>query len=142
MVLLRFDGLKQGDIAVMEPISEEEENKIEKSVMLYGSPRYIRKDDYAVTSERIYMYGKVDLEDEVDLNIIEKFGLVDEDFNSIIYTDYNYKTGIVKTVNGRLLRSITFDPIKWFKYNYMLLGKPKRIIVYRLPKLMLHGYIR
>ena len=49
----------------MEPITEEQEIRIDKSAKYYGAIRFERKDGVVVIAKNIYLYGEVNFEKRV-----------------------------------------------------------------------------
>ena len=48
---------------------------------------------------------------------------------------FSYKTGDVYSDREGIFRCHdTWDKVKWFKFNHLLIGKPERIIIYRINK--------
>ena len=126
------ESIKNKKIVIMEATTEEEEQRIDKSKDYYGSIRY-NKNNLVIDSKDIYLYGEVNLNDENDINFIKRFYLINPE-TSFIYSNFDYDRGVYTTVNLKPRWCTTFDPIKWFKYNYCLIGKPNRIIIYRIDK--------
>lgn len=117
----------------MEAITEKEEQRIDKSAKYYGEIRYVKNDDIIISAKHIYLYGEVDFNNEDDLANIEKFDLIDNDIEArnLIYANFDFEKGCFTTVNGIAKTYTTWNPILWFMYNYVLIGKPQRIIVYK-----------
>lgn len=118
----------------MKPITEEEENRIDKSKIYYGSIRYDNNGEI-IKAEDIYLYGTVDFNSNEDLDFIERFNLVDERGNHI-YSTFDYNKGCFTTINGIPKMYETWDAINWFKYCHCLIGKPERIIVFKDNKII------
>lgn len=118
---------------IIEPITEKEETAIDKAERYYGEIRYVRKDGIIIPSAHIYLYGEVDFDSEEDLNILERFHLInDSNYDcNWVYSNIDYDAGTCTTIDGRLKGYPTWNPIKWFKFNHLLIGKPKRVIVYK-----------
>lgn len=114
----------------MEPITEEQELRIDKSVKYYEAIQFERKDGVIVVAKDIYLYGEVDFNNNDDLDLIERFKLIDEDGNWI-YSNFDYEKGNFTTIDGIVKRYPTWNLINWFKYCHVLIGKPQRIIVYK-----------
>ncbi len=133
------ESIKNKKIVIMEATTEEEEQRIDKSKDYYGSIRY-NKNNLVIDSKDIYLYGEVNLNDENDINFIKRFYLINPE-TSFIYSNFDYDRGVYTTVNLKPRWCTTFDPIKWFKYNYCLIGKPNRIIIYRIDKNKLKNII-
>lgn len=133
ITLCRSNDNKVSFTVVMEAITEEEENRIDKSSKYFGVTRYERKDGTIINQKDIYMYGEIDLDSDDDLDIIEKFNLIDERGNWI-YSNFDYDIGIATTIDRKPKMFQTWDAILWFAYCHCLIGKPKRIIVYKTGK--------
>lgn len=119
-------------VILMEAISEQQEQDIEKYAKYYGQIMYKRADGIVINAKDIILYGTIDLDNEEDINYIERFNLMHEDTSkNWIYTNLDFDTGELETINGKLIGISTYDPIEWFEYNYLLLGKPERIIIYK-----------
>lgn len=114
----------------MEPITEEQELLIDKSAKYYGAIQFERKDGVIVAAKDIYLYGEVDFNNDDDLDLIERFKLIDEDGNWI-YSNFDYEKGNFTTIDGIAKDYPTWNLINWFKYCHVLIGKPQRIIVYK-----------
>lgn len=112
----------------IEPITEEQEVRIDKSKIYYGEVRYI-KDGLEIRQRDIYVYGEVDVNNDEDLDTIFKLNLIDE-VGAIIPSRFNYERGTVIAEGNVIKTYTTFDAIDWFLYNHCRIGKPKRIIVY------------
>ena len=125
------------ELTVMEPITEKQENRIDKSSDYYGELRFESK--HGIIGQRnIYLYGEIDFNSKNDLDVIKRFKLVDPDLMSFKYTAFDYEKGTALVQNKITKISPSIDPVEWFKYNYCLIGKPERIIVYKILKYMLN----
>lgn len=114
----------------MEAITEEQEKEIDKSEEIYGEYRY-ETDEFDITGRDIYLFGEVNLEREDDRLLIKANNLINDNEGSWIISDYDYDTGEVCTREGILWKYPTYKALEYFKYCYVLLGKPSRIIIYR-----------
>lgn len=129
-MICHIDIIKNHRIpVVMEPITEEQELRIDKSAKYYGAIQFERKDGVIVAAKDIYLYGEVDFNND-DLDLIERFKLIDEDGNWI-YSNFDYEKGNFTTIDGIAKGYPTWNLINWFKYCHVLIGKPQRIIVYK-----------
>lgn len=139
MILCRSELIKgKPSSIVMEAISEAQENRIDNSSKYFGEIRYERNDKVIIPAKDIYLYGEVDFNNEEDIKNIERFNLIDkEDSGNWIYSNFNYEKGCYTSIDGHAKGYNTWDCIKWFKYCYVLLGKPQRIIVYKCPNVMI-----
>lgn len=133
IILCRTEIVKGKTIKVyMEPITEEQEIRIDNSIKYYGELRYERFDKTIITSKDIYLYGEINFKDDNDINQINRLNLID-DKGAYIYSTFNYDKGNYSTIDYQIKCSPTWNPIYWFMYCHCLIGKPKRIIVYREP---------
>ena len=136
-ILLRSKTAYGPELTIIEPLTEAQENRIDKSKDYFGAIQFESKHG-TVSQRDIYVYGKLDLSSKEDLDIIKRLNLVDEDFESFKYSDFNYNKGTAIARNGVYKIAPTFNAIEWFKYNHCLIGKPERIIVYKLLKYKLN----
>lgn len=122
----------------MEAITEKEEQRIDNAPKYYGEIRHVRSDEYVIPAKDIYLYGEVDFDNNDDVNNIERFNLINSDINACnwIYSNFNFKKGCFTTIDGVVKGYPTWNALKWFMYNYVLLGKPQRIIVYKCSAVM------
>ena len=52
-----------------------------------------------------------------------------------IPSNFDYNTGYVYSNNEDIFKTHdTWNKIDWFKFNHCLIGKPERIIIYRINK--------
>ena len=124
---------------IMQAITESQEQRIDNAPKYFGEIRYEREDKTIIPAKDIYLYGEVDFSNKDDVEYIKKFDLIDKGDNSNwIYSNFDYDKGCCTTIDGHLKGSPTWDCIKWFKFCYILLGKPKRIIVYKCPNAMIN----
>lgn len=120
-------------VVIIEPITEKEEQDIDNYGQRHGEIRYVNKDKVIIPAKDIYLYGEVDFNNEEDLNHIEKFNLIDDDpdaYNAV-YSNFDFDKGICTTINGVIKTYPTWNALTWFMCKYVLIGKPKRIIVYK-----------
>lgn len=124
-------------VTYMEAIDERQEITIDKSKIYYGEVVFKTKKERGIPEHTVYakniiFYGDIDLTSEEDLNCLEDFNLMNKwdpfEMNNAMPSDFNYKTGLCST---RKIFSCD-DPIKWFKYNYCKLGKPEKVICYKV----------
>lgn len=121
----------------MQSITEEQEKRIDNSSKYFGVIRFEREDKEIIQAKDIYLYGEVDFNSKEDISNIRKFDLIDKSDNSNwIYSNFDFDKGCFTTIDGKAKGYNTYDCIKWFKYCYVLLGKPKRIIVYKHSNIM------
>lgn len=131
VMLCRIKNKNSNYCVFLRPITEEEETEIDNNAKKHGQLEYIRPNGDFVYNDDIHMYGKIDFTNEDDLDIIEKFNFIDDGWSpNFIPSTFDFDKGIYSTIDNKLKGSPTFDCIKWFKYCYVLIGKPERIIVY------------
>lgn len=126
VLLCRTNGLKGNFNIMMRPITEEEEKHIDDN-------KSIEFIDGRINGGHIISYGEINIDSEEDKNTIEKWNFVMEDWSSMIPSNYDYDKGVGYT-NERVIKyAPTIDAYKWFKYCYLLIGKPNRILIYKAP---------
>lgn len=111
---------------IMMPITEKQEAEIDKELCFKINGTVIQKG-------QIYVYGEVNFSED-DLNKIDRIGIIVPEDGGWIYSNLDLNTGEVTIENNTPKMYPTFDPITWFEYNHLLLGKPKRIIIFKCPK--------
>lgn len=111
---------------MMIPITKEQEDYLDKN-------RSIKLNDkVTITSNQVFVYGECNFSEE-DIAKLERCNIVPEN-GGWIYSGVNLETGEV-TYEDRVPKQYpTFDPVIWFEYNYMLIGKPKRVLVFKCLK--------
>ena len=87
------------------------------------------KKEFAANN--ILLYGEAELNNREFIDFINKLDIIPED-NSWYRTKVDLKTGKVSKQEVRL-QSQTFNNFTWFEYNYMLIGRPNKIIIYECP---------
>lgn len=136
VILSRSD---KGDYAVfMEAITEETEKNIDKQLNAKDFFNYKGLKGNLITNSSTYLYGEINLENPKDIKYLMKFKnaiLNSLDYHMWYYTSFDYKTGNITANEEGIFKGINFiaNPIMWFKYQYCILGKPKRIIIYKQP---------
>lgn len=132
-MMCRFKGVREV-IVFMQALSNEKEEFINKN----GHILLTMKDNSKVkiTLEDIYMYGNVDLEKEETINLIRNCKLVStsNDEESWLPSEFDYETGTIGLTDGVPKGCPTENSVKWFKYNYCRIGKPEKVICYRINK--------
>lgn len=126
-ILSRTKSICDYDFTVMIGITKEQEEELDTNEELMINNILIPK-------EKVYCYGQFDVNNEEDINYIEKFNIINLDSENIIHTDYNFEKGEGYITDRITKVNPTWDNIKWFKYNYLLIGKPERILIYKCKK--------
>lgn len=126
-ILCHFE--KICDLAVMKEITETDEKNIDKGLRFNTGTQFIERD-------KIILYGEIDFNNNKnDVKLIKNKNLIfPEIVSNIVYSTFDYKSGIATPINNVYKVTIEIDPVKWFMYNYCLIGKPKRVIVYKTTK--------
>lgn len=125
-ILCHFE--KICDLAVMKEITETDEKNIDKRLRFNTGTQFIERD-------KIILYGEIDFNNKNDVKLIKNKNLMfPETVSNIVYSTFDYKSGIATSINNVYKMTIEIDPVKWFMYNYCLIGKPKRVIVYKTTK--------
>lgn len=125
-ILCHFE--KICDLAVMKEITETDEKNIDKGLRFNTGTQFIERD-------KIILYGEIDFNNKNDVKLIKNKNLMfPETVSNIVYSTFDYKSGIATSINNVYKMTIEVDPVKWFMYNYCLIGKPKRVIVYKTTK--------
>lgn len=119
-------------VVFMEAIDENIEKKIDNSEKYFGSICYQREDGADIPAKNIFLYGELDLNNPDDIENIEVFELIGKNMgDNYIYSNFNYENGTIEIENNIIKGYNTWNPLLWFKYCHCLIGKPKRIIVYK-----------
>lgn len=125
-ILCHFDNICE--LAVMKAISKTDEENIDKGLRFNTGKEYIDKS-------KIIMYGEINFNNKDDIRLIKHKNLMfPEIVSNFVYSTFNFDEGIATPVNYVYKIKPEIDPVKWFKYNYCLIGKPKHIIVYKTTK--------
>lgn len=114
---------------IMTAINEDEEHYIEVNEQYHANIE-ARGGDKIIDSSKIYTYGEINIDNEEDLIFIENLNLVNQDKGNKIPSTFDFTSGKATTIEGIVKEASTWDPIKWFMFAYIIIGKPKRIIIY------------
>lgn len=134
-VLSRFNDELCVPCVMLEAITKELEDKIDAIIKYGGS---VKLDTGAiVTKNDIYVYGDININSKSDIQYLSKFRKVILNSNNrftFIPSSFDYKNGTYTEIDG-IAKGSPFqsDYLEWFKYNYCLIGKPKKIIIYHYP---------
>ena len=132
VALNRKPWIKKTTISIrLEPLTEEQESFINNHKNVWTNGKYIRNDGVEFAGNNILLYGDVELNNREFIDFINKLDIIPED-NSWYRTKVDLKTGKVSKQEVRL-QSQTFNNFTWFEYNYMLIGRPNKIIIYECP---------
>lgn len=127
LFLFRYANGKISKIVTLRPLSENEEKQCEDD----NTP-YIELDNGVhIKKNRVILYGDIDITNKNDLNSIAYYCYIPEDYDARLHAYFNYDKGSFTTKDGVAKDTITYDPILWFKYNHCLIGKPKKVLIYK-----------
>ena len=126
-----------GNYLVMQSITEEEENAIDNAMDSEDVIKFVLEEKYVIPIKDIFLYGHVDITNKEDIQVIKNSKIITEEINGAanIPSRFSYKSGEVYSDREGIFRCHdTWDKIKWFKFNHVLLGKPERVIIYKINK--------
>lgn len=134
IILHRFNN----HVVVMESITDKEVKDIENELKNSKNLSFKLKNGKLITQSEIFLYGKVDIENEQDKELLKSFEnrIWDwTEWNHIVYSNIDYETGNVKIDENLQVykKYSTVDVINWIKYNLLLINNPKNIIIYKIP---------
>lgn len=115
----------------MEAITKEQEDEIDNSIDEDNNLSFYKDNKLIAFGKSIILYGVVDFNNPIDIKQIQKYNLINDN-KAIVHSGLDYDTGEVVRVDNQFRKYCTFNPVKWFKYNHLLLGKPERIICYKV----------
>lgn len=136
-ILSRFRDNLCGYSIVMEAITEKEETRIDNSPKYFDSLRHELKNGHIIEGKDIYAYGQLDFTKDEDAELIKRLNFTYDGGNNWVETSFNYENGTIESINGISKGSVTYDPVLWAKYNHVKLGKPERIIIYKIKSVFL-----
>lgn len=133
VTLNRKPWIKKTTISIrLEPLTEEQESFINNHKNVWTNGKYIRNDGVEFAGNNILLYGDVELNNREFIDCIRNLDIINSEDNPWYRTDVNFTTGVVDREKVRKW-SFTTNPLTWFEYNYMLIGRPNKIIIYECP---------
>lgn len=133
VALNRKPWIKKTTISIrLEPLTEEQESFINNHKNVWTNGKYIRNDGVEFAGNNILLYGDVELNNREFIDCIRNLDIINSEDNPWYRTDVNFTTGVVDREKIRKW-SFTTNPLTWFEYNYMLIGRPNKIIIYECP---------
>lgn len=133
VALNRKPWIKKTTISIrLEPLTEEQESFIDNHKNVWTNGKYIRNDGVEFAGNNILLYGDVELNNREFIDCIRNLDIINSEDNPWYRTDVNFTTGVVDREKVRKW-SFTTNPLTWFEYNYMLIGRPNKIIIYECP---------
>lgn len=119
----------------MEAITDDKLKEIQEAIDSNDSKTIIKlSDDIEITSGNIVLYGDININNKEDIKFIQQYKLLHLDDVNFIPVGFDYKKGTASTIDGVIKTCPTFDSVKWFMYNYCLIGKPEKIVIYKISK--------
>lgn len=136
-MLSHIDDYKEHCLVLMNEITEKDEAAIDKAhSSAYGKTLYAIDNKVIAEGRNILAYGRINLNDDSDIELIKGLNILNPnvmDARNIMPSNFDYDRGSVHTNDdGKLGWYSTWDAVKWFKYNHCLIGKPRRIIIYKV----------
>lgn len=122
---------------VMQSITEEEELAIDNAMDSDDIVRFVLEEKYIIPTRDIFLYGQVDITKDSDCSIVKNAKIITEEINNAanIPSNFDYKTGDVYSDEDGIFKCHdTWNKLDWFKFNHLLIGKPERIIIYKIDK--------
>lgn len=137
VILNRYNA----NFLVMEALDAESEEFMDNLNDLGSEIYFLKKVNKETTlkipARDIFLYGDIDINNPEDLSLIEKADIITQKINQAanIPSDFDYETGYVYANNEDIYKTHdTWNKIDWFKFNHCLIGKPSKIIIYRINK--------
>lgn len=132
--MCRFNNVVKRTVGYikMEAITQSKEAEIDASSSFNEKEELVYEDkngNVIAKGKDILLYGEINFDSKDDIELIKRKNIINED-GSCIYSNID-QNGNIHTINGKLMWYPTFDPIEWFKYCHLLIGKPERIIIYK-----------
>lgn len=134
-VLSRFNDARFPCV-MLEGITEELEEKIDALIKYGGCVKL--HTGVTIAKNDVYVYGDINLSSKADVQYLSKFQKIilnSYTMNAFIPNSFNYSAGTFVIDEDGVAKGSPFQAnfLKWFKYNYCLIGKPKKIIIYHYP---------
>ena len=133
VILNKFDH----NLLIMEPITQKQEEMIDSSESTYGEILYITKNNIKIPARDIFLYGEINIKNPDDISLLRKSDIITQNVNQAanIPSNFDYTNGDVYSDKDDVIKTHdTWNKIDWFKFNHCLIGKPERIIIYRINK--------
>lgn len=132
VILNRFAN----NVLIMEALSEKDERIID-TLMDAENGYFTVLNNIRISTKDIFLYGEINLNNNNDIKLLQKSDIITQEINqaSNIPSNFNYENGFVYADKDGVYRCHdTWDKIDWFKFNHLLIGKPSRIIIYKVDK--------
>ena len=126
----------RNEYLIMEAIAEEQEKEIDVRGDV-DEIYYITDNNVKIGAKNIFLYGEINLDSVADINLLKNTDIITQEVNGAanIPSNFDYDEGVVYSDEDKQFKfHDTWNKVDWFKFNHCLLGKPNRIIIYRIPK--------
>lgn len=127
----RIINNKEEHSVMMIPISEQEENEIDKGGELSVKRHNL---EFNIETKDIYCYGKINFDNgSEDMDTLSEFNWLDfmTERGKSIPANYNHKNHTCRTDTDRVKYFDTTRPELVAQYAHGLLGKPERVLIFR-----------
>lgn len=137
VILNRYNA----NVLIMEALSEQEEFLIDQTEKLEEEMYFMKqvgKNQVRIPARDIFLYGEININNQDDLDLLRNSDIITQDVNQAanIPSDFDYESGFAFSNDRNVFKTHdTWDKIDWFKFNHCLIGKPSRIIIYRINKM-------
>lgn len=119
---------KTKDVYIIQEITKAQEEELdENECILLKSPD--GKEDFLARKENILLYGEVQFNED-DCKYIKSLNCIEHNDNAFVHSGFDFHKDSVTITDVPKFYS-TSDPVLWFKYKYVMIGRPKRVIVYK-----------
>lgn len=132
VILNRFAN----NVLIMESLSEKDE-KIIDTLMDVENGYFTVLNNIRISTKDIFLYGEININNPNDIKLLQKSDIITQEINQAanIPSNFDYDKGFVYSDKDGIYRCHdTWDKIDWFKFNHLLIGKPLRIIIYKVDK--------
>ena len=117
------------EVYILQELSDKQEEILDKTEsVIVKDP--ITKVNLKLNKNDILLYGEIDFNNEEDCNILKKYNCIMHNDNAFVHSGFDFNKDSV-TITDVPKFYPTSDPILLFKYNYVMVGRPKKVIVYK-----------
>lgn len=124
------------NVLIMEALSEKDERIID-TLMDVENGYFTVLNNIRISTKDIFLYGEININNPNDIKLLRKSDIITQEVNQAanIPSNFDYDKGFVYSDKDGIYRCHdTWDKIDWFKFNHLLIGKPSRIIIYKVDK--------
>lgn len=125
----------------MESITGDESSDLSANCKRYGKTGFHLKDkNIDIPSTDVILFGDININNKEDIKLLKQFEdklwVLDYFQPHLRYLDVNFKNGELTPYFNGLEKGYkskeVYDIIEWVKYNLLLLGYPKNIVIYKV----------